>query len=255
MKSTLERARAYVAAMPPAVSGDGGHAAAFAVAKALCHDFGLSLSDARTLFEEYNVRCDPPWSAREIAHKLESASRLTSAKRARGELREPIPAPVFRPSARLGTLGTLKINSRPPSRVGTLGTVFCQSSVYRENIHSKLFPHTELSEKEVSQPSQIGVFLAGKESGAANPVLPVSVVAVGLPAPVTLEGVETAPESPQPPPGRALLIPLEAPWIDGARYAKAFCTEWPSRLDLYLLDPKGDTRRSGGALIALSHPV
>ena len=67
---------------------------------------------------------------------------------------------------------------------------------------------------------------------------------------------KNAPESPQPPPGRVLLIPLEAPWIDGARYSRALCTEWPSRLDLYHLDPiNGDTRRSGGALIALSHPV
>ena len=42
--TTIDRALAYVAKMPAAISGRGGHAATFAVAKALVHGFALSES-------------------------------------------------------------------------------------------------------------------------------------------------------------------------------------------------------------------
>ena len=50
-------------------------------------------------------------------------------------------------------------------------------------------------------------------------------------------------------PAHAPLVPLETPFITGMRYSKAPCTEWPSRLDLYHLDPTGDTLRAHGVLI------
>ncbi len=72
------------------------------------------------------------------------------------------------------------------------------------------------------------------------------------PPPVTITppALERPAESPQPPPGRALLVPLETPFVEGERYSRAPCTEWPSRLDLYHLHSTGDTRRAGGMLIA-----
>jgi RecA-family ATPase len=70
----LDRARAYVSKCPPAVSGQSGHAAAFTVATALVHGFGLSEGDAFTLFAEYNRACQPPWSDAELQHKLKSAA-------------------------------------------------------------------------------------------------------------------------------------------------------------------------------------
>ena len=44
----LDRAKAYVAKCPPAVSGNGGHNSAFTVACALVHGFDLPQSDAWT---------------------------------------------------------------------------------------------------------------------------------------------------------------------------------------------------------------
>jgi hypothetical protein len=82
----FDRARAYVAKMPPAVSGQGGHDATFAVAKATIHDFALSESEAWQILCEYNGRCSPPWSERELRHKVESVKSLTRAKRERGAL-------------------------------------------------------------------------------------------------------------------------------------------------------------------------
>ncbi len=67
------RARAYVAKMPHAVAGAGGHNATFAVACRLVHGFGLSDVDAWALLCEFNARCAPPWSDRELRHKLRQA--------------------------------------------------------------------------------------------------------------------------------------------------------------------------------------
>lgn len=67
------RARKYVAKMPPAVAGNSGHAATFAVARKLVADFALADNDAWNVLLDYNTRCQPPWSERELAHKLEQA--------------------------------------------------------------------------------------------------------------------------------------------------------------------------------------
>jgi hypothetical protein len=65
----LKRARAYIAEMPEAISGADGHGATFKVARRLA-DFHLSEDQIfRVLWEDYNPRCSPPWSERELRHK------------------------------------------------------------------------------------------------------------------------------------------------------------------------------------------
>lgn len=71
----IERARRYVGAMPEAVAGSNGHNATFAVACALIKGFGLSIDEARPLLAEYNTRCAPAWSERELEHKLRQADK------------------------------------------------------------------------------------------------------------------------------------------------------------------------------------
>jgi hypothetical protein len=65
--------------MPGAISGAGGHDATFAVACKLV-EFGLSPDDAWRLLLEYNQRCHPQWSERELRHKLEDAFRRTNPR-------------------------------------------------------------------------------------------------------------------------------------------------------------------------------
>lgn len=69
----IERARKYIALIPGAVSGQGGHNTTFNVACALVLGFGLSKGDAYKLLHEYNARCEPQWSERELQHKIEDA--------------------------------------------------------------------------------------------------------------------------------------------------------------------------------------
>ena len=73
--SLERRATAYLDAMPPAISGQGGHNATYAAATAMVHGFGLDAEVAiRLLLERYNPRCEPPWTEKELRHKVEEAA-------------------------------------------------------------------------------------------------------------------------------------------------------------------------------------
>jgi len=88
----LRRAEAYLDAMPPAISGSGGHNATYAAATALVHGFALAPSVAlRMLHERFNPRCVPPWSDRELEHKVEDAASKPH-DRPHGWLRDAVPA-------------------------------------------------------------------------------------------------------------------------------------------------------------------
>jgi hypothetical protein len=71
----LERARRYVAAIPPAVSGQAGDLATFRVCCRLVRGFALTDEEALTAIQEWNSSCRPPWSERELRWKLSSARR------------------------------------------------------------------------------------------------------------------------------------------------------------------------------------
>lgn len=70
-----KRARAYIAKIPPAISGSGGHDQTFAAARAIAGfvDNGLSDSIAWELLVDYNATCQPPWSEKELVHKFKQA--------------------------------------------------------------------------------------------------------------------------------------------------------------------------------------
>lgn len=79
--SLAHRARCYLDAIPPAVSGARGHDKAFAAARALVSFMqkGLPEADAWSILLDYNTRCEPPWSERELQHKwTEAQHRATT---------------------------------------------------------------------------------------------------------------------------------------------------------------------------------
>ncbi len=80
-----EQARLRMAQMPAAVSGSGGHNATFHVACMLMHGYALTQAEALPLMHEFNLRCQPAWSERELLYKLGSAER-TVHDRPRGHL-------------------------------------------------------------------------------------------------------------------------------------------------------------------------
>ena len=69
------RAIAYLDAMPPAISGSGGHSQTYAAATALVHGFGLEPGVALAILtQHYNPRCVPSWSDKELQHKISQAT-------------------------------------------------------------------------------------------------------------------------------------------------------------------------------------
>jgi hypothetical protein len=69
----VERARRYLAKLPPAVSGSGGHDATFKAACVLVDGFALDDSQAMELLSEWNVtHCTPMWSELALRHKIQS---------------------------------------------------------------------------------------------------------------------------------------------------------------------------------------
>lgn len=73
--AALRRAEAYLDRIPPAISGAGGHGQTYAAATAMVHGFGLDPETAfGLLWDRYNPRCDPPWSEKELRHKVTDAA-------------------------------------------------------------------------------------------------------------------------------------------------------------------------------------
>ena len=71
----IDRARRYVAKMNAAISGQNGHGATWAVARKCAADFELNLDQTLEVLREFNVRCQPSWSERELRHKAEEACK------------------------------------------------------------------------------------------------------------------------------------------------------------------------------------
>ena len=86
---TVARAMKYVERMPAAITGQGGDRQTYRVACCLVKGFLLSEQDALLVMREYNRRCQPCWSEKELQRKLQCAQRDSGAS---GYLAEAKPA-------------------------------------------------------------------------------------------------------------------------------------------------------------------
>lgn len=76
--STIKRFNDYLESAPPAIEGQNGDLATFAVA-AKGRDFGLSPEAVlRSIFEVYNPRCVPEWTPQDLRTKVDNAYRYAS---------------------------------------------------------------------------------------------------------------------------------------------------------------------------------
>ncbi len=73
--SPAERARAYLSQVPRAVAGHHGDLHTFRTCCRLVRGFALDDDDALALLTEWNTRCQPPWTERELREKIRSARR------------------------------------------------------------------------------------------------------------------------------------------------------------------------------------
>ena len=115
----LDRARAYAAAVPVAISGSRGHDQTFALANALTWGFGLDDAAALLLMQEWNAGCQPPWKDRDLRHKITQSRRAAHQKPfgyllSAGERPQPFRAPQAAPPAETATW---KIKRRTPTSI------------------------------------------------------------------------------------------------------------------------------------------
>jgi hypothetical protein len=76
----LKRASRYLEKIPNAISGQRGHDRTFQAACVLVLGFGLPESDALALLSEWNQGCDPPWTQKELEHKVKDAAKQPGPK-------------------------------------------------------------------------------------------------------------------------------------------------------------------------------
>jgi RecA-family ATPase len=70
----IEQAARYLQSIPPAISGQGGHSQTLNAARALVWGFNLPEAQAMELLSQWNQGCQPPWSQRELEHKIKEAN-------------------------------------------------------------------------------------------------------------------------------------------------------------------------------------
>jgi len=71
----VERARCYLAHVEPAIAGQHGDLHTFRVRRRIARGFALDDDEARAALDEWNLRCAPPWSARELRDKINRARK------------------------------------------------------------------------------------------------------------------------------------------------------------------------------------
>lgn len=75
-----DRIARYLMSVPAAIEGQNGSAQTFYVALKLVHGFALSESEALEYLRMYSERCQPPWSEKELVHKVSSAAKAAYDK-------------------------------------------------------------------------------------------------------------------------------------------------------------------------------
>lgn len=70
------RASAYAKTMEPSIAGDGGHDRAFHFCCRMLNGFDLTVEEFWPIVDEWNDRCEPPWSTLELNHKIDQALKV-----------------------------------------------------------------------------------------------------------------------------------------------------------------------------------
>lgn len=73
--SPAKRAQAYLSHVPPAVAGHHGDLHTFQACCRVVRGFALDDDQALAVLAEWNARCQPPWTQRELLQKIRSARR------------------------------------------------------------------------------------------------------------------------------------------------------------------------------------
>lgn len=129
------RAAAYLDRCEPSISGNKGHNAAFKTACKVGPGFNLSRDETLQLMRRFNQRCEPPWSEKELAHKVDEAFKVEPR---RGWL------------LHAGTNGTAHGGGKPPVEVIAVANGQGEPPGPKLTLNERLalFPRTDLGNAE-----------------------------------------------------------------------------------------------------------
>jgi hypothetical protein len=83
--TAYSRCRAYLEQVEPCIAGQHGDAQLYKTACIIFWDFGLSETEGMALLQEYNTRCQPPWSQSRLDYKMDEVLTASHSKE-RGHL-------------------------------------------------------------------------------------------------------------------------------------------------------------------------
>lgn len=79
--SPIDLAKKYLEKVDPAIAGSNGSAVTFRAAITMVEGFALSEEDALGALSEWNEKCQPPWSERDLRHKISDAIKKVDQSR------------------------------------------------------------------------------------------------------------------------------------------------------------------------------
>jgi hypothetical protein len=91
-----DRVTRYLDTCEPAISGQRGHDTIYGVLCRVIHGFNLSPNQAWEAAVYYNRKCEPPWSEKELQHKVEDALKATPSEPPGHFLETEVETPFFR---------------------------------------------------------------------------------------------------------------------------------------------------------------
>ena len=187
----VDRCRKYVATIPSAIMGQNGSKTTLTAANAIFWGFGLSEEQGWPVLIEYSNRCEPPWSEKELQHKMSEAMNkppdkprgwLLESKREpvtysgvdlSGLMREeeedddslpkiePVPNEYFRVPGFVGEIMDFCMLSAP---YPVMGTAFCGAMVLQAYLCSR-----KVREPGDLRPNLYLLALAGASGGKDQP--------------------------------------------------------------------------------------
>ena len=88
-ETRVEMARSWASVQPPAIQGENGNDRTYSVCCGVAVDHDLSADNAFRALQEWNARCQPPWSPAELREAIRNAIKY--AKGVRGSRLIPFP--------------------------------------------------------------------------------------------------------------------------------------------------------------------
>ena len=76
--NAVQRAERYAETMAPAISGEDGHGRTFHFCCKILNGFDLTEDELWPILDKWNSTCDPPWTTKELEHKVAEAVKVGS---------------------------------------------------------------------------------------------------------------------------------------------------------------------------------